>query len=281
VRTRSTRSRDALSARVDRDPEAYRWSYARDLCGSRLVVVDSRAARVLTPERRSILDDAEMAWLTDQLRGGYRHLLIGTSLPFLLSPGLHHVEAWNEALASRSGHGWRARFGEWLRQAVDLEHWAAFQTGFRAVAELVVDVADGRRGAAPATVTFLSGDVHHSYVSEARPADGRRLQSRILQVVCSPIRNPLPRGIRFATGFLSYGIAGPVGMLAARAVKVPEAPLRWKLARGPWYDNTIATAVAGEDSLEIWWETGEVSEADHAHPAMRRISGVTCARARV
>ncbi len=62
-------------------------------------MVDSRAARVLEPDRRSILDDAEMAWLDEQMQGGFDHLLIGTSLPFLLAPGLHHAEAFNEAIA--------------------------------------------------------------------------------------------------------------------------------------------------------------------------------------
>ena len=43
---------DDLAERVDQDPETYRWSYARDFGDVRLVVVDSRAARVLEPDRR-------------------------------------------------------------------------------------------------------------------------------------------------------------------------------------------------------------------------------------
>ena len=46
-----------------------------------------------------MLNDDEMAWLDEQMRGDVDHLLVGTSLPFLLSPGLHYVEAWDEALA--------------------------------------------------------------------------------------------------------------------------------------------------------------------------------------
>ena len=76
-------------------------------------------------------------------------------------------------------------------------------------------------------MTFLSGDVHHSYVSEAFPTrramrGKRQLQSRIVQAVCSPIRNPLARKWRFATAFLSYGVAGPNGHVVARSAKVPE-----------------------------------------------------------
>ena len=67
---------------------------------ARLVVVDSRAARVLEPD--AALDARRRAsWpgSTSRCSGGVDHLLVGTSLPFLLAPGLHHVEAFSEALA--------------------------------------------------------------------------------------------------------------------------------------------------------------------------------------
>lgn len=78
---------DEFAERTDQDPEAYRWSYCRDFGDTRLVVVDSRAARVLAPERRALLDEPETAWLDDRMRGGFRHLLVATSLPFLLPTG--------------------------------------------------------------------------------------------------------------------------------------------------------------------------------------------------
>ena len=157
-----------------------------------------------------MLDEGEMAWLDTQLTGDVDHLFIGTSLPFLLPPGLQHLEAFSEALTD-GAWGRAARVGEKLRQGVDLEHWGAFQESFRKVAEMVVQVAAGERGRAPRTVTFLSGDVHHSYVSEVtrlHREDRRELQSRVLQVVCSPIRNPLPQWMRFLTAVLAYGVAG-------------------------------------------------------------------------
>ena len=43
---------DDFAARVDVDADSYRWSYSRDMAGSRLIVVDSRAARVLDPNDR-------------------------------------------------------------------------------------------------------------------------------------------------------------------------------------------------------------------------------------
>ncbi|WP_370449168.1 hypothetical protein [Cryobacterium sp. TMT1-66-1] len=128
------------------------------------------------------------ARLDERMRGGFRHLLVGTSLPFLLPPGLHHLESWDEAVSTGAWGRPAARVGERLRRLVDLEHWAAFERSFRQLARMATEVADGRRGPAPQTVTFLSGDVHYSTVSEVQRATG----SRIVQAVCSPIRNPLP-----------------------------------------------------------------------------------------
>lgn len=269
---------DAFAERVDQEPRTYRWSYARDFGDqARLVVVDSRAARVLDPETRSLLDPDELDWLRAQLCGDVDHLLVGTSLPFLLAPGLHHVEAFSEGLAA-GGWGRRGRrLGEWARQTVDLEHWAAFQSSFQAVAAMVLEVARGERGRAPGTITFLSGDVHHSYLSEARARRGdtsEPLQSRVLQAVCSPIRNPLSRKWRFATAVLSYGVAGPLGHLLAGSAKVPEPPLRWGLLRGPWFDNNLATLEVRGRGLRLWWATGRVENGEDDRPRLARVADV-------
>ncbi len=272
---------DAFADRADQEPESYRWSFARDFdTQARLVVVDSRCARVLDPDRRSILDDAETAWLDDQLRGGFDHLLVGTSLPFLLAPGLHYVEAFSEALAAGAWGARGARWGEKIRKTADLEHWAAFQKGFAEVTAMVLEVASGRRGPAPGTVTFLSGDVHHSYVSEARRRRTRRgssgapLQSRIVQAVCSPIRNPLSRKWRFATAALSYGVAGPIGHVVARSGKVPKSALTWKLVKGPWFDNNLATLEVRDAGLRMWWATGTVHDDEQERPRLEVVADV-------
>ncbi|MGI9084059.1 MAG: alkaline phosphatase D family protein, partial [Aeromicrobium sp.] len=228
---------DDLAERVDRDPEEYRWSFSRDLAGVRRIVLDTRAARVLEPDRRAMLDRTELSWLDEKMTGGFRHVLVGASLPFLLPPGLHHLEAWNEAVAGGAWGSRFVRFGEWMRQTVDLEHWAAWQRTFQDVAAMTIEVAEGSRGQAPQSVTFLSGDVHHSYVSEVR----RRQGSRIIQAVCSPIRNPLAPSFRFLTAVLAYAIAGPMGQLVSRSSRVSKPPFRWKNVAGPWFENSIGT----------------------------------------
>ncbi len=267
----------ALAEKADQEPTTYRWSYCRDFGEqARLLVVDSRAARVLDPERRAMLDDDEMAWFDERMTGGFEHVLVGSSLPFLLSPGLHYVEAFSEALASGGwGKGLGAKAGEALRQHVDLEHWAAFQKGFQQLCDIVLEVLRGKRGPTPRTVTFLGGDVHHSYVSEARPKEGEPIHGRFIQAVCSPIRNPLPRAVRFATAALSYGVAGPIGHGGAASAKVPNAPVSWRLLEGPWFDNNIATLeVRPGEGLRMWWGTGEVENGDHERPRFAQVEEV-------
>jgi hypothetical protein len=262
---------DAFAARVDGEPASYRWSFARDIAGARLVVVDSRAARVLEDDRRAMLDDEELAWLDRQMRGGAEHLLVGTSLPFLLPTGLQHLEAFSEALAAGAWGRLGRRAGERMRQGADLEHWGAFQDSFQQVARMAVEVARGDRGAAPRTVTFLSGDVHHSYVSQVTDLAA---SGTIVQAVCSPIRNPLPRPIRFATAALSYGVAGPLGALAARSAKVQDAPFRWDRVKGPWFDNNLATLEVKPEGLEMWWAKGTVHGDEHDRPRLERVATV-------
>ncbi|MEV8130299.1 alkaline phosphatase D family protein [Pseudarthrobacter oxydans] len=264
---------DSFAERADQDPETYRWSFCRDFGDTRLLVVDSRAARNLDPDHRALLDDAEMEWLDARMRGGFRHLLVATSLPFLLPMGLHHLEAWDEAVSEGAWGKIPARFGEKLRQAVDLEHWGAFQESFRQVAAMAEDVADGGRGPAPDSVTFLSGDVHFSYVSEVERSSG----SRIIQAVCSPIRNPLPRIMRSFGAVMSYGLATPIGALAARSAKVPDPPFRWSGIKGPWFDNNLACLEVVPEGLKLWWQRGVVEGGDNLNSRLERVAEITVA----
>ena len=216
-----------------------RWSFCRDFGRTRLVVVDSRAGRVLTGGRRQMLSDAEWAWVEDRCSGDFDHLVIGTSLPVMLAPGMHHLEAWNEAVCDGAWGTLAARAGEKVRQALDLEHWAAFQGCFSRLSVLLEDVAAGRRGPAPATITLLSGDVHHAYLAEAW-FPGREISSRVLQVTCSPVRNPLDKRERRV---LRSAFTRPVAAFArrmARAAGVAAPPMRWAFAQEPTFDNQIA-----------------------------------------
>ncbi|WP_306802264.1 alkaline phosphatase D family protein [Microbacterium sp. C7(2022)] len=259
---------DDFADRVDSEPTTYRFSYARTFGDVKLVVVDSRAARDLSPDGRALVDAVEWEWVDDQLRGDVRHLLVATSLPYLLPMGLHHVESWDEAIAQGArGRGF-AKIGERLRQMVDLEHWAAWQNTFRAMARSLTEVADGARGAAPETVTVLSGDVHYSYIAEVERGTG----SRILQAVCSPVRNPLPIVLRWFSVVMSYGAATPIGALVARSAKVPNPPFSWSTIAGPWFDNNLSILQDGPDGLDLSWHAGRVKNGDEEHPDIDEVA---------
>ncbi|HEX2315232.1 MAG TPA: alkaline phosphatase D family protein [Thermomonospora sp.] len=242
---------DDFAERADKDPATSRWSYAHDFGGTRLIMVDSRCSRLLTADRRAMLDDAELAWLDEQCQGDRDHLLIASSLPYLLPRSIHNAENWNEAMAAGAWGKGGARLGEKVRQAADLEHWAAFDGSFRAVAEDVAAVARGERGRAPASVAFLSGDVHYSYLARVTaPATG----APISQVVCSPLRNPLAGKFRWANVLACRpGMAWFFRGLAALA-RVPRPPLRWRLTEGPWFENMIATIEIDGRDARVRWE---------------------------
>ena len=261
---------DEFAERCDADPDGYRWSYRRDFDDVRLIVVDSRVARDLTPSDRGLLDDQELAWFDQQMRGGFRHVIVATSLPFLLPLGLHHVEAWDEAISQGAWGKPAAWIGERLRQAVDLEHWAAFQNSFQEVARIATEVADGERGPSPRTVLFLSGDVHYSYLAEVE----RRGGGRILQAVCSPVRNPLPRVLRWFAVVMSYGVATPIGAAAAHSAKVPDPPFRWHTVQGPWFDNNLALLEDAADGVKLTWRSGVVERGDDLHPRLEDVASV-------
>lgn len=138
---------------------------------------------------------------------------------------------------------------------------------------MAAEVADGKRGPSPDTVTFLSGDVHFSYVAEVERSSG----SRIIQAVCSPIRNPLPRLMRYFGAVMAYGLASPVGALVARSARVPNPPFRWKRVAGPWFTNNLATLEVVPEGLKLWWQTGIVEDGDELHPRLETVASLTVA----
>jgi hypothetical protein len=228
--------------RADREVAGTRWSFHRDFGGVRLIMLDSRAGRVLDEGERSMLDTEEWAWIEDKSTGDFEHLLFGTSLPFLISPGLHHLEAWNEAVCGGVWGRPAARLGESVRQLLDLEHWSAFHESFARLARLLRAVGAGERseGNPPASVLLLSGDVHHGYLAEMELGDG--VQSAVYQAVGSPLRNPLgfPERLALSAGWTRRGER--FGKTLARLAGVEEPPVRWHLTHEePWFENHVST----------------------------------------
>ncbi len=221
-----------------------RWSYRRDLGRIRLLVIDSRCGRILDSGKRSMLSDAEFDWIEEQLTGDYDHLLIGTSLPWLLPRAFHDIETWNELLCDGRRGRAIAAISEKIRRAGDFEHWAAFRESFERLALLIRDVGKGdyaaNSGSAPATICVLSGDVHHAYI--ARPDYGDEVTSAVFQLTCSPLHNHVPVAVRLAfraawSRFAERTTRVILGVVA----RVPKPIVEWTRIDGPYFGNDLMT----------------------------------------
>jgi hypothetical protein len=230
-----------FAAQVDSTEAGTRWSFCRDLGSTRVIFMDSRAGRVLKEGQRSIVDDEEWDWVVEHASGEFDHLLLATTVPFLLSPGFHHLEAWGERVGDGAWGRPAARAAEKLRRAVDFDHWASFDRSFQRLRELLEEVGSGGRGPAPASIIVLSGDVHHAYLAEVGFRPGVGIESEVYQAVCSPYRNPLDRHERLAikVGF-SRPFSAAMKALAGSA-GAADPGIRWRLTDGPYFDNQVAT----------------------------------------
>ncbi|WP_422770871.1 alkaline phosphatase D family protein [Plantactinospora sp. WMMC1484] len=257
---------DAALGRGESPAEAapagrYQWSYSLDVGRTRLVVLDNRCSRVLDRRHRAMLPPTEWAWFTDQVHGDYDHLVVGSSLPWLLPPGIHHLESWNERLAD-SERPRVAAFAERLRRALDLEHWAAFRRSFDALAQVFVRLGTGPQGRPgdrvgtgpayppPASISVLSGDVHHSYVARAR-FPGESMTTPVHQLTCSPIHNQIPGPMR---PLLRLGWwRGPTvaAWTLARTAGIRRPPVRWRKLDGPYFGNAVSTLRHDGRSAEV------------------------------
>ncbi|MGH4014247.1 MAG: alkaline phosphatase D family protein [Pseudonocardiaceae bacterium] len=232
---------------VDSDPAAIRWSFRWDLNGVRLVMVDTRCGRMLAEGSRSMLDEEEFCWVEDAIsEQGAAHTLIGSSVPWLLPPAISDVQSANEAACARG-----SALAEKMRQGIDLEHWPAFRESFDRFAALLRRVATGPN--APATISVLSGDVHHSYA--ARASYPGQAGSPVYQLVCSPIHHRVPWifVVLMRAGWLS-SVAGVVRRLVRR-LGVPDPPLSWHRVAGPFFGTTLATLTFTERDAELLIES--------------------------
>jgi len=228
-----------FSVRADSVPNTARWSFYRDFGRTRLVVVDSRCSRQLEPSNRAMVDDREWAWVTQAMTADVDHLLIGTSLPFLLLHGIHHFEGWDEAVAEGAWGEWGKRLGEKVRLAVDLEHWAAFRRSFDAMVDLVASVAG--RPSPPASIVWLSGDVHCSYLARAHVEGVDPDRTAIHQLTMSPFRNPLNVPIQVANRLLERRTIARALSWVARRAGVRDPGISWQVGDGPWFSNGVMT----------------------------------------
>ena len=228
---------------ADEEVEGTRWSFCRDIGPARVVMIDSRAGRVLDPGNRSMVDPEEWEWITEHASRRRR------------PPADRHVAAADHGPGDALARGLerarrRRRVGqagqEGRREAAPGARPRALAgvPGRRsgACASTCARSAPAERGAAPSTICVLSGDVHHAYLAEVG----------------------FPRGAGRAVGGLAGGLlavpqparhqgaAGdPRRLDAHRRARsrarsrsragVRDPDVRWRLAHDkPWFNNQVA-----------------------------------------
>ncbi len=226
----------------DRESAASRWAFYREFGKTRLLVLDSRAARVLSDSRRQMIDDEEWEWIVEHSSGSFDHVIIASTLPVFLPIGIHHLQAWNEALCAGRWGRFLASLSEGLRRAVDLEHWAAFNRSFEQLCDWLRTLARGAEGAdPPASILLLGGDVHCSSVSEVDL--GVEKTSRVYQLICSPFRNPLSAKERRIVQATGSRIAAKLFALLAKLAGVSPPSASWYPVRDETFDNALGELV--------------------------------------
>ncbi|MGI9031309.1 MAG: alkaline phosphatase D family protein [Ilumatobacteraceae bacterium] len=258
-----TRYLDEVAWQADVDASSIRWSFYRDLGGAgrgvRLVAIDSRCSRHLDPDDRRMVDADEWAWVRESVLEPdrpYDHLVLASTLPFLLPPGVHHMEGWDEAISSAGAWGKPGkRFGEWLRQFLDLAHWASFRESFDELTDLVGEAV--RLEPPPATIVMLSGDVHCSYTAAAELTEVDHPRTAIHQLTMSPFRNDIQKVAK--GGFRLFNRRGLNRVMhrLAKWSKVDDVAITWQVDHGLWFDNGVMT-------IEFCGRDANLA-VDHAH----------------
>jgi len=267
-----------LAHRADRREPGVRWSVRRSFGRVRVILLDSRSRRVVDSWPRLMTDEGEWRWLAESVAGGWEHVVIATSVPPLLPRGIHALEAWTERLAAGAWGKRAARFGERLRRSVDLEHWPAFDASFSGLEQLVTGVATGRYsgdGPPPATVTLISGDIHHSFLAAVElpagaaaggaaaggAAAGGTPASAVYEAVCSPFHQAMPPKMRYAQRLASSAVSGLAGTAVATLTGAHAPRIRWRVTAGPWFVNMIAQLEFDGRAARVRFDRAETTAA--------------------
>jgi hypothetical protein len=176
---------------------------------------------------------------------------VADTLPIFLPQAIHNLESWNDAVAAGAWTRGMKGFGERVRRAVDLEHWAAFPHSFERIVELIRAAGAGERGDPPTSIVTLGGDIHHAYLAKVDFPPENRVVSRVWQAVCSPFRNALSKRERRIARAGDSRLARAVTGALARSAKVELPEVSWRLEEPPTFDNQFATIDIDGDRIEL------------------------------
>jgi hypothetical protein len=108
-----------------------------------------------------------------------------------------------------------------------------------------MDVARRERGAAPDTVTFLSGDVHNSYLAELADPHRHGATSGWCRPCAHRSATRCRVGVRAVMSLFAKSLVRPMRFVASRSRRVPDPAYPWTVTDGPWFDNNLALVTVG------------------------------------
>ena len=138
-----------LADRADREVDCnkgIRFSYRWDLGRTRLIMIDSRNGRILDTGERMMIGEERIPVAGGAGRrrpGVLDHLILASSVPWLMPPVMADLESVNEIAADRRAAG---QLGEKFREIGDFEHWAAFFKSFVRLTEMITRSPRTRAG---------------------------------------------------------------------------------------------------------------------------------------
>ena len=201
--------------------------------------MDSRAARVLTEERRSMFDDEVWDWIVDHASGDFDHLLIATTVPYLLSPGFHHLEAWNERLCDGAWGGpppAAARSCAAPSTSTTGPPSSSPSIAARAARRGRLGPARQGPGLDRAALRRRPPRLSLRRRLQARRGDEKRRLPGGLLALPQPARGEERKVVK-----AGFSPPSPRSPRLARLAGAPDPGIRWRLLEGPYFDNQVGT----------------------------------------
>ena len=270
-RRRSTR----LAERADQQPETYRWSYARDF-GGRPGWSSSTPGRPGCSSRTAARCSTTTRWPGSTSRCAATSTTCSSARrcrSCCRRACTTSRRGTRRSPRARGGSGSR-RSGEKLRQAVDLEHWAAFQDGFQRGRR------DGRRGrrrqarrgAADGHVPVRRRPPLLRRRGRDRDAGRRAAGSSRRCARRSATRCPRHDAASRRRCWRTASPARSAGWSRGRP-RCRDAPLAWKRPRGPWFDNNLAILELQDERCTSGGSPGGSTDDDD-RPRLERVATV-------
>jgi hypothetical protein len=118
----------------------------------------------------------------------------------------------------------------------------------------------------PASKEFAAGAGGFAEIAFRR---GAGVHGRVVQAVCSPIRNDLDRRGRRVLRFAASRPGRAIGRALAASARVEGPGVRWRITDGPYFDNQVATLRFRGRALEVDIDKTVVGDP---YPDLERVS---------